>query len=115
MAYLVKVTARAERDLAALYEALDAENSAAARKWYQGLKETILDLERQPFIWPATHEARRLRHVLYGHRPHNVYRVIYQVKEKNKVVEVLHIRHGARRRFTASDLKQEGKSRDSSE
>ncbi|MGA2206398.1 MAG: type II toxin-antitoxin system RelE/ParE family toxin [Terracidiphilus sp.] len=105
MAYLVNITARAERDLAALYEEIDAENSASAQRWYGGLKRAILNLEDHPYIWPATHEARKLRHILYGRRPHSIYRVIYRVFERRKAVEVLHIRHGARRRFQASDMK----------
>ncbi len=105
MAYLVNITARAERDLAAIYEEIDAENSAAAQRWYDGLKRAILDLEGHPYIWPATHEARKLRHILYGRRPHSIYRAIYRVLERRKAVEVLHIRHGARRRFQASDMK----------
>ncbi len=34
----------------------------------------------------------------------NIYRVIYRISEKQKQVEVLHIRHGARGRLKASDL-----------
>lgn len=105
MAYLVKITARAERDLALLYEEIHAGSSSAARRWYQGLKETILGLEDAPNIWPATHEARQLRQVPYGHRPHSVYRVIYRVREKQKTVEILHIRHASRRQFKAPDVK----------
>lgn len=105
MAYLVNITVRAERDLALLYEEIEADSSSMARKWYQGLKRAILDLEDQPYIWPATREARQLRHILYGRRPHSVYRVIYRVQEKRKTVEVLHIRHGARRPLKAPDLK----------
>ncbi len=37
------------------------------------------------------------------HKPH-LYRVIYGVLEKRKHVEVLHIRHGARRKRKSSDL-----------
>lgn len=105
MAYLVNIGAWAERDLEALYDAIDAENSAAARRWYAGLKQAILDLENHPYFWPATHEAQRLRHILYGRKPHSVYRVIYRVLEKRKIVYVLHIRHGARSQFKTSDLK----------
>jgi mRNA-degrading endonuclease RelE of RelBE toxin-antitoxin system len=32
------------------------------------------------------------------------YRVIYRVLEQRKQVDVLHIRHGARRRFRASEI-----------
>jgi len=41
--------------------------------------------------------------LLYGIKPH-IYRVIYRVLENRKQVEVLHIRHGARRRFKGVDV-----------
>jgi toxin ParE1/3/4 len=44
-----------------------------------------------------------LRHLLYGRKPY-VYRVIYRVVERQKQVEVLHIRHGARQKLKSSDL-----------
>lgn len=102
MAYLVSLTARAERDLARLYAQIDAEESDAALKWYRGLKEAILSLELQPNRCPVTPESDKFRQLLYGDKPH-VYRVIYRVLEKQKQVEVLHIRHGARRRFKGAD------------
>jgi plasmid stabilization system protein ParE len=105
-AYLVKIAARAERDFASLYEEINAESSGAAPKWYAGLKEAVLSLEEMPNRCPLTPENARLRHLLYGHKL-NVYRVIYRVLEKQKRVEVLHIRHGARRRLKASDLAQD--------
>lgn len=103
MAYLVDLTARAERDLAYLYAEINAEYSDAALKWYLGLKEAILSLEDHPNRCPVTHENANLRHLLYGHKPH-VYRVIFRVLERRKRVHVLHIRHGARRRFSGSDV-----------
>jgi hypothetical protein len=39
MAYLVNVTARAERDLALLFDAIDAEHSDAALKCTEPLKK----------------------------------------------------------------------------
>jgi toxin ParE1/3/4 len=103
MAYLINVTARAERDLAFLFAEINVEHSDAALKWYRGLKEAILSLEEHPNRCPVTRENANLRHLLYGHKPH-VYRVIYRVLEKRKQVDVIHIRHGARRRFRASDV-----------
>jgi toxin ParE1/3/4 len=103
MAYLVNITSRAERDLAQLYSHIKAGNSGAALKWYLGLKETILSLEEHSNRCPVIRAKDKLRHLLYGHKPH-IYRVIYRVLEKQKRVEVLHIRHGARRRPKASDL-----------
>lgn len=103
MTYLVNITARAERDLAILFDEINAEHSDAALKWYRGLKEAILSLEEHPSRCPATPEKAALRHLLYGHKPH-IYRVIYRVLKKRKQVDVLHIRRGARRRLKASDV-----------
>jgi plasmid stabilization system protein ParE len=61
MAYLVNITARAERDLALLFADINAEHSDAALKWYRGLKEAILSLEEAPNRCPATHENANLR------------------------------------------------------
>jgi plasmid stabilization system protein ParE len=96
MTYLVKLTIRAQRDLASLYAEIDAEHSDAALKWYRGLKDAILSLEELPNRCPVTPESKKFRHLLYGHKPH-IYRVIFRILEKQKQVEVLHIRHGERR------------------
>jgi toxin ParE1/3/4 len=101
MASLVRIAARAERDLDSLYGEINAPDSAAARQWYKGLKQAILSLALRPKRCPITPENSRLRHLLYGHKPH-VYRVIYRVDERRQQVEVLHIRHGARREFRGS-------------
>ena len=103
MAYLVNTTPHAEYDLARLYRQVNAEHSDAAREWYLGIKEAILSLEQQPNRCPITRKRDKLRHLLYGHKPH-IYRVIYRVIEKQKRVEVVHIRHGARRKLKPSDL-----------
>ena len=104
MTYLVKITPRAERDLAHLYAEINAEFSDAALNWYRRLKEAILSLEMEPNRCPLTRKSDRLRHLLYGHKPH-IYCVIYRVQEKQKHVEVLHIRHGARRGLKATELR----------
>jgi toxin ParE1/3/4 len=104
MAYLVNVAARAERDLLLIFDAINAEHSEAALKWYRGLKEALLSLEVQPNRCPEAPENAKLRHLLYGNKPH-IYRVIYRVTEKSKQVDVLHIRHGARQRFKRSEVK----------
>lgn len=103
MAYIVRTTSRAERDLDLLYEGINAADSVAAQRWYDGLKRAILSLAARPNRCPVTPENKKLRHLLYGHKPH-VYRVIYRVNEPRKQVDVLHIRHGATRRFRPPDL-----------
>jgi plasmid stabilization system protein ParE len=103
MAYRIEIMARAERDLDGLFEAIHASDSAAALKWYREFYEAILALKSLPNRCPVTHENPQLRHLLYGNKPH-IYRVIYRVLDGEKRVNVLHIRHGARRKFTAADL-----------
>jgi toxin ParE1/3/4 len=103
MAYLVNITARAIRDLAQLYDDINAPDSDVAARWYMGLKQSILSLEQLPKRCAATLENHKLRHLLYGDKPH-IYRVIYRILERKKRVEILHIRHGARRKFKRSDL-----------
>ena len=96
MEYTVNLTTRAERDLANLYEQINAGHSDAALKWYLGLKKEILSLGTLPFRCPVTPENATLRHLLYGHG-RNTYRVIYRITGRQ--VDVLHIRQGARRQF----------------
>ena len=103
MAYVVNLTARAEHDLEYLYGATNAESSGAALAWYLGLTEAILNLEASPNRCPVAPENSRLRHLLYGNKAH-ICRVIYRAAEKGRRVDVLHIRHGARRRFKQSDI-----------
>jgi hypothetical protein len=58
----------------------------------------VLALETYPRRSPIAPETKKtnrlLRHLLYGRKPH-VYRAIYEVDERRKIVRVLTIRHGA--------------------
>jgi len=107
MTYLVEFSTRASRDLEILYMKKNAAESDAASRWYNGLEVAVYALAEYPFRGPVAPEAhrarRRLRHLLYGKKPH-VYRVIYEVDERRQVVWVLHIRHGARRKIKSSHL-----------
>lgn len=103
MAWLVKIAARAQRDLAQLYEDMDASDEGAAQKWYRGLRDAILTLEEMPQRCPVVRQKNKIRQLLYGHKPH-VYLVLYRIREKQREVDVLHVRHGARRPFSATKL-----------
>jgi len=107
MVYRVDVMARAERDLKGLYLEVKAPESNASRKWYEGLKRQILSLQRLPNRCAVAPENKRLRHLLYGRKPH-VYRVVYRIVEREKVVEALHVRHGARKCRSAKVLPESG-------
>jgi toxin ParE1/3/4 len=72
MEYLVELAERAARDLEALYEHIQAAESIAATRWYNGLEQAVYTLNRSPRRCPAAPEGarthRRLRHLLYGGR-----------------------------------------------
>jgi plasmid stabilization system protein ParE len=107
MAYLVKVMPRALKDLDAIYLQIGADQSDAALEWYRGLKAAILSLANSPNRCPMTTGSGTFRHLLYGDK-RNTYRIIYHVLERQKRVQVVHIRHGARDQFkSASDLRME--------
>jgi toxin ParE1/3/4 len=103
MAYRVKIMPRAQRDLASLYEWIGAVSSTTAHSWYLGLRDAIGSLRETPGRCPVTAEDSNIRHLLYGHKPH-IYRVIYRVRQKQKQVDVLHIRHAAMNEFGPKDV-----------
>jgi plasmid stabilization system protein ParE len=96
MTYRVELTARASRNLRRTFRLINAEGSPQAFAWFNALEAAILSLDQHPERCPATSENKRLRHLLFGSKP-NVYRVIFAIEERARVVNVLHIRHGARR------------------
>ena len=97
MAFRVELTARAHWDLAAIYEYIHADSSAHAYRWFNGLEDAILSLEKHPKRRTVAREPR-LRQLLYGSKP-NVYRIIYSIRLRSRLALVLHIRHGARPDF----------------
>ena len=95
MTYRVEMTARAVRDLRRIFQRIQAEHSPQAATWFNELEATILSLDEHPERGPITPEKKTLRHLLFGRKP-NVYRIIYAIDERPRVVRVLHIRHRAR-------------------
>jgi plasmid stabilization system protein ParE len=99
MIYRVELTTRAARDLASLYERISAEDSIAAARWFNGVETAIYTLSELPRRCPMAPESKKakrpLRNLLYGNKPH-IYRAVYEIDEKARVVRIITIRHGAR-------------------
>ena len=96
MTYRVELTARAGRNLKRIFRHINAESSPQASVWFNELEAAILSLDQHAKRSPVTAENRAVRHLLFG-KKQNVYRVIFSIDERARVVWVLHIRHGARR------------------
>ena len=98
MQYLVRLTDRALRDMEAIYEFIEADVSEErAFAWFNDLAESGYGLERFPERGAVIRESKKpsLRHFLFGKKP-STYRIIYAVDKRSHVVNILHIRHGAR-------------------
>jgi len=89
---------RAERDLEAIFLYIRGQNSPPARKWFNGLVESIESLAEYPQRHPAIPEDPGLRHLLYGNKPH-IYRIIYSIDVAAQRVDIVHVRHHARDAF----------------
>ena len=100
MIYRVDLMARAIRDPRHIHRDIDAAVSGRARRWFLGFETAILDLDATPGRSPVTPEEPRLCYLLCGRGTH-VYRIIYMIDGPERVVTVLHIRHGARRKLPA--------------
>ena len=100
MPYLVRLADRALRDMEAIYEFIEADASEGAFAWFNDLAEAIYSLERFPERGAVVPENKKLHHLLFGKKP-STYRIIYKVNKRNHVVNILHIRHGARAALSA--------------
>jgi toxin ParE1/3/4 len=105
MPYLVRLADRALRDMETIYEFIEAGASERAAAWFNSLAEEIYSLERFPERGAIIPETKNFRHLLFGKKP-CTYRIIYAVDKSNGVVNVLHIRHGARAALSRKEKRQ---------
>src|SRR5713101_2330994 len=98
MKYKVVVSEPAKAEADEAYAWIYHYSPARAQKWFNGLVKAIGSLDEQPDRYPYAPEAelfhKEIRQKLYGKR-RGVYRVLFEIRQD--VVEVLHIRHAARR------------------
>jgi plasmid stabilization system protein ParE len=98
MAFRVKTTAQAKRDLDDILERLLSHAAGeTGLRWFQGLHQAVATLADSPQRCALAPENAvfpfEVRHLLYGRRPH-VYRIIFTIE--GNTVSVLHVRHGRR-------------------
>ena len=100
MDFRVELSEQAQRDIATIYDWLLAEQAGTAgERWFLALRAAITSLATLPSRCPLAPENPaspvEIRQLLYGSRPH-VYRILFTID--GAAVQVLHIRHGRRRR-----------------
>ena len=94
MRYRVDLTQRAVRDLEHLYEVIHATTSQKAFEWFNELVETIYSLDGLPERGTVNRHNRTQRQLFFGDKPH-IYKIVYNIDARRRVVTVVHIRHGA--------------------
>jgi plasmid stabilization system protein ParE len=98
MAFRVKQTAQADRDLDGILDWLLAQQAGeAGLRWFWKLKEACDSLSELPHRCSLAPESIEfpfeVRQLIYGRKPH-LYRVVFTIE--GDTVVILHIRHGRR-------------------
>ena len=105
MAYRVRFLPKAKRDLETIYQRIVRLAPLQGASWFNGLEQTIYSLnsnaERCHVISQLSSSTVFVRQLLYGNYPH-IYKIYYQIV--GTTVEIMHIRHGARRQAKRRDL-----------
>lgn len=96
MAFHVLVTEIANEDLAGLVRYIARDNPVAAERLGMALIEKLKLLREQPLLGRVVPERGEpnLREIV-----HPPYRIVYRVREREQVVEVLRFWHAARGRI----------------
>jgi plasmid stabilization system protein ParE len=99
MNYQVIILPEAEQEADAAFRWIAEAAPEAAVAWLQGLRAAIGTLSDYPRRCPLALEnaffAEEIRQLLYGRRRY-VYRVLFEVRDEEQTVYILHVLHGAR-------------------
>jgi plasmid stabilization system protein ParE len=109
MAYQVCLAESAAADAERIYAWVTERAPLRGRRWFEKLIEALRSLDLHPSRCPLAREAREskrdIRCLLFGKR-RGVYRILYEVDEKRKIVWILHIRHSALRDLEPNELER---------
>jgi len=98
MAFRVELLPRAKADLESIWLWLAERTPLHGAAWFNGLEQAVYSLGESPDRCPIARSLSTpsdpIRQLLYGRYPH-VYKVYFHVV--GDAVEVMHIRHGARK------------------
>ncbi|MCP5023358.1 MAG: type II toxin-antitoxin system RelE/ParE family toxin [bacterium] len=103
MEYRIIVGQRARNDAEGIVSFIAGHSHAAACNWYEELMVHMVGLSRMPRRHAVAFDPELndlgIRQMVFGN-----YRVLFAVDDHSKTVQVLHIRHGARRSASVDDV-----------
>jgi plasmid stabilization system protein ParE len=107
MPYRVELARNAEAELEELYVWVLEQAPTQGAVWFNGLERAILSLERFPRRCRLASEKFDPEHPIrvlnYGRSPHG-YRIFFTIDETAELVNIVHVRRGARRKATPGEL-----------
>jgi plasmid stabilization system protein ParE len=113
MAFRVEIAPQAFNDLDAIAEYIKRNGSFdQAEEWFNGIVDAIRTLEDMPSRSPIADESEELgqevRVLLYGkrNRRYKIYYAIRQETPSTGSVRVFHVRHWARERLSADEVRE---------
>ena len=99
MNYRVAILPEAEREMEQAYLWIAEQAPQRAAVWLRRLRAAIATLRTHARRCPVAPENAflpgEIRQLLHGRRPH-VYRVLFEVRDDERTVTILHVVHGAR-------------------
>src|SRR5215212_4938393 len=111
MNYRVVILSEAEREMEEAYLWIAESAQERAATWLRGLRTAIETLRTHPRRCPLAPEsaifAEEIRQLLYGRR-RGVYRVLFEVRDDEQTVTILHVIHGAREPLRSEPEGDEG-------
>ena len=106
MTYRVEIAPAAYDELDEAFSWISKDSPAAAARWRDGLFDALRSLRELPKRCALAPEndafVEEIRQLLYGKRPH-AYRILFNID--GVLVQILHVRHGARRHLPATPSK----------
>ena len=107
MAYGVSLLPRAKDDLETIYRRIILQTPLQGALWFNELERAIYSLRNHPqrcqVVSRLSTSSVLVRQLLFGNYPH-IYKIYHQTV--GNIVEVMHIRHGARRQAKRRDLSE---------
>ena len=103
MAYTIRLSERAYADIATIVAYIQGDSPQNASRWRTGLLERIASLDFSPRGGALAPEDEytpfEVRQALFGR-----YRILFTIKDDERTVYVLTVRHGARQFMSGEEL-----------
>jgi toxin ParE1/3/4 len=84
---------RATRDLTSIFLYLDARSKSGARNVMRAIRDSVRLIAKHPLAWQGTNIPRVRVKSVRGYS----FKVFYRVLEDRDEIEIVHVRHSARR------------------